>query len=127
MIISIDITKFSPKMNRKFMLDHHDMILGMTAAPKGTKVSKLFNRLVVGINKRVVRASYSSKTGEFQGWLWTSNSLLHANIVAFAVNRLKALEVIPWGMLVLPMVNIDEAIMAFQFTTLMKEGEKENK
>ena len=44
-IISINITKFSPRMNR------HDLILGMTAAPEGTKVSKLIDRLV-GINKR---------------------------------------------------------------------------
>ncbi len=51
-------------------------------------------------------------------------SLFHANIVAFAVNRLKAKEVLPRGMLVLPMVNIDDAIIAFQFTTLLKESEK---
>jgi len=40
------------------MLAHHDLILGMTTAPEGTKVSKLFKKLVVGINKRGVRGCY---------------------------------------------------------------------
>jgi len=51
--------------------------------------------VVVGINKRGVLGCYRSYSGKFQGWLGTSNSLLHANIVALVGNRLKAKEVPP--------------------------------
>ncbi len=46
LIISIDITKFSPRMNRDFMLAHHDMMLSMTNTPAGNRTfRKLWKQL----------------------------------------------------------------------------------
>jgi hypothetical protein len=66
LIISIDITKFSPKMNREFMLSHHDLMLKMTGAPAGYTFKKLWKNLCVGINKRGIRYCFMSETGDFQ-------------------------------------------------------------
>jgi hypothetical protein len=61
LIISIDITKFSPQMNRDFMLAHHDMMLTMTNAPAGCMFRKLWNLLHVGINKSATASFLSQK------------------------------------------------------------------
>jgi hypothetical protein len=115
LIISIDITKFSPKMNRDFMLSHHDIMLSMTTAPKGYTFKKLWRNLCVGINKRDTRYCFKSETGDFQGWAGTSNSLLHANLIEYSIKRLKTKGIISRFTLVLPAANIDDAAFVFQF------------
>lgn len=113
LIISIDITKFSPRMNRDFMLTHHDMMLAMTNAPAGYTFRKLWKQLHVGINKRGIRYCFVSNTGDFQGWAGTCNSLLHANVIEYMINRLKGKGIISKFTLVLPAANIDDAAYVF--------------
>jgi hypothetical protein len=115
LIISIDITKFSPKMNRDFMLSHHDLMLKMTKAPAGYTFKKLWKNLCVGINKRGIRYCFISETGDFQGWAGTANSLLHANLIEYSIKRLKTKGIISRFTLVLPAANIDDAAFVFQF------------
>jgi hypothetical protein len=113
LIISIDITKFSPKMNREFMLSHHDLMLKMTGAPAGYTFKKLWKNLCVGINKRGIRYCFTSETGDFQGWAGTSNSLLHANLIEYSIKRLKTKGIILRFTLVLPAANLDDAAFVF--------------
>jgi hypothetical protein len=139
LIISIDITKFYPRLNRGFMLAHHDMMLSMTNVLAGYTFPKLWKQLHVGINKCGIQYCFLLETGmptydvvtdgycsvlckdpfnlarDFQGWAGTCNSLLHVNLIEYTINQLKGKSIISQYTLVLPAANIDDAAFVFQF------------
>jgi hypothetical protein len=97
------------------MLAHHDMMLSMTNVPAGYTFRKLWKQLHIGSNKRGIRYCFLSETGDFQGWAGTCNSLLHAILIEYSINRLKGKGIISKFILVLPAANIDDAAYVFQF------------
>jgi hypothetical protein len=89
LVISDDISGWSPHGDRCMWAQHHDYVVGTTKAPDCLKLEKIWDRMVACLSKRGLVAKHRLTKGLFQGWTATLDSLMNVRISLFCVRRAK--------------------------------------
>jgi hypothetical protein len=81
LVISDDISGWSPHGDRTLWAKHHDYTVHTTKAPKWLKLESIWKRMKACMSKRGLVARHNLDKGLFQGW--TAMSMLNVGISFF--------------------------------------------
>jgi hypothetical protein len=90
-VVSADMSGFSPKMNRPYILEFLIYPASTTCAPEGLNHKKLYDGMRLCINKRGIYGHAPFKSGLAQGFEGTGNTVFHNSSVGFSLTKLKEL------------------------------------
>lgn len=86
---STDISGWSPRMPRKMFHAWQDYALSTTACPNPTAVRVIWEKLTLFVDRRGIKKSGPLIDGNVQGWPATSDTTMHAHILALWAHRLR--------------------------------------
>jgi hypothetical protein len=89
LVISNDITGWSPQGDRKAWSEHHDYVVQTTKAPKYLRLERIWLNMHACLSKRGLVAVKDLPKGLFQGWTATLDSLMNVRISLFCVRKAK--------------------------------------
>lgn len=88
-IMSNDVSGWSPLGDREAWSRHHDYLIGMTKAPQNLKLQDIWRNIEAYLAKRGFLASVALKKRLFQGWTGTCDSIFNVHISLYCVRKAK--------------------------------------
>ncbi|PNF41068.1 hypothetical protein B7P43_G06243 [Cryptotermes secundus] len=116
LVISDDISGWSPHEDRILWSKHHDYTVHTTKAPKWLKLEVIWKRMKAGMSKRGLVVRHSLDKGLFEGWTATLDSLMNVRISLFCVRKAKRAVYLFKGEAATTAGLIDDAVQAVEIT-----------
>nr|AXA52552.1 putative RdRp-complex [Linepithema humile qinvirus-like virus 1] len=89
-MMSNDVSGWSPLGDRDSWAQHHDYLISMTKAPSNLKLKDIWKGMGAYVAKSGLMASTSLTKGLFQGWTGTCDSMFNVHISLYCVSKAKS-------------------------------------
>lgn len=109
---SQDVSSWSVNMPRKVMYEFSDILLTMCRGDDKMSIESIWKNLTLAINKRGISMKGRVTDGCIMGWTGCSDTILHANIVSYAINRAKERGIIRQTESATSFELIDDSVLA---------------
>jgi hypothetical protein len=111
-VMSLDVTGWSPEAYRDMFIRHHDTILSYFEKFPGTSVRTLWDFLAIGLRKRGLNVIADFVDGMIQGWTGRLDCALHMHILLWLTYDLRCQGLITNQMGYHGLVLIDDGVLA---------------
>ncbi|APG78069.1 RNA-dependent RNA polymerase [Hubei qinvirus-like virus 1] len=117
-IISNDVSGWSPQGDRKAWAEHHDYVVHTSDCPEGFNLLKIWSGISSVLSRRGFLAVEKLQTGLFQGWTGTCDTTLNIHASLFCVRAGKRAGYLDEEDVATTAGLIDDAMQGLEF----KEG-----
>lgn len=115
LIVSSDVSSWSPKAPREYWSQFNDEVMAMTQAPTSLRLREVWRGITNIIGTRGYMRVSSTSKGMYQGWTGTSDSCMHNVLLGKIVNDAKLIGLIPKGTTAYTATLIDDAVQIISF------------
>lgn len=111
-IVSNDVSGWSPSADREAWTEHHDYVLHTTQCPEDIGLNKVWKGMQATIAKRGYLATCKLPRGLFQGWTGTMDTLLNVRLSLYCLKVAKEQGFMGDGESSITAGLIDDAVQA---------------
>lgn len=122
-IVSTDISGWSPSANRDAWVRHHQYVIDMTSTGKHISINTVLSGIHAVVAKRGYLAKRALHDGLFQGWTGTCDTLLNNKVCLYAVRIGKDKGYLSEKCTADTASLIDDAVQGIQFPSFYSERE----
>ncbi len=112
LIISLDVSGWSPNAMRETMFEHHHYVLRTCAIGQAYDITELWSRIKLLISKRGVFHEALGNKGMFQGFTGTMDTVFHVHMLYFCVYEAKRKHILSKSEAARAAALIDDAIIS---------------
>lgn len=120
-IVSNDVSGWSPQGDREAWALHHDYIARMSKIPRGLCMRNIWRTPIAVLNKRGYINSVSLPSGLFQGWTGTMDTLLNVHLSLYSVRESKRNKILSDREGAITAGLIDDAVQAIELCGNLEE------
>jgi len=110
LIVSLDVSGWSPNMQREGETAFIDMLLDMFDIPKAMRVSPIFRNINVVASRMGFHSTWEATDGSVQGFFGTGDTILHSCMAQWCFSRMKASGTIERGAKMAKFALIDDIV-----------------
>nr|QGA70948.1 RNA-dependent RNA polymerase [Vittskovle virus] len=112
-LLSLDVSGWSPNMVRKGEMDFIDMMMGFFKIPRAQTASCVFKDITVVMSRAGFFDKWEAKDGSIQGFFGTADTIMHSLMAQWAYSKLKADRFFPPNCTMAKVALIDDIACAF--------------
>lgn len=125
LIMSLDVSGWSPNANRKYMFEHIRYVLGLTEGGNDIDYEHYWNTFKILIHKRGSYVAAPGDSGMYQGFTGTLDTALHQHMLFFAVRMAKEAGILTRNEAAYGMCLIDDGVIAIDMDKMRSKKEVE--